>query len=349
MPKRKGVKKGKGKASPLEKTLHKKTARLQQLMNEYLPLDKERREIEANFHPVFSDAGPLKRIKAELKQKEKEADMLAEMNTAHPIVRRLESYYTFGTVPKGAVPVERVRPRSKLSKMSKEEVVAAAPKPVPAFLAPPFSVKSGGVRSKYKKLPPYGKKIVQRSRLLNTVLQDLKKIKNPQFDDVAGLAETITKTRALRDEALETRKQMERLEEYGREWDKMTKAAAERESALFGEGKFSDELKARVGAIVELAKMYQKASPHQIDSIREVEKDALAKLKAVGPSTFSPSRKAAKRKIVEDTVSYVTPKGDGKKLRFVKRYLKGQGMAMTGGNIKKVMDAMDAEGVVFEA
>ena len=36
-----------------------------------------------------------------------------------------------------------------------------------------------------------------------------------------------------------------------------------------------------------------------------------------------------------------------KKVRFVKKYLKGQGLDVTPRNIKSVMNAMDSEGIVF--
>jgi hypothetical protein len=36
-------------------------------------------------------------------------------------------------------------------------------------------------------------------------------------------------------------------------------------------------------------------------------------------------------------------------IKFVKKYLKGCGISATSGNINKVINAMTAEGVVFEA
>ena len=37
----------------------------------------------------------------------------------------------------------------------------------------------------------------------------------------------------------------------------------------------------------------------------------------------------------------------GKKLKHIKKYLKGMGIRATKGNIDKAMKACDAEGVVF--
>jgi hypothetical protein len=44
---------------------------------------------------------------------------------------------------------------------------------------------------------------------------------------------------------------------------------------------------------------------------------------------------------------YTEPRGDGKKLKFAKKYLKGMGVRATEKNVSELMSAMDAEGVVF--
>jgi len=44
---------------------------------------------------------------------------------------------------------------------------------------------------------------------------------------------------------------------------------------------------------------------------------------------------------------YTNPRGDGRKEKFARKYLKGMGVRATKKRVSELMSAMDAEGVVF--
>ena len=48
-------------------------------------------------------------------------------------------------------------------------------------------------------------------------------------------------------------------------------------------------------------------------------------------------------------VREVDDEGSGKKVKFARKHLRGMGIRATKGNVKKLLDAMDVEGVVFES
>lgn len=84
-----------------------------------------------------------------------------------------------------------------------------------------------------------------------------------------------------------------------------------------------------------------------IDELDEERKKLMKKIEYGMPED---KRRPQKSKPLEplEPVEEVEDEGSGKRVAFARKYLRGRGIRATKGNVQKMLNAMDVEGVVFE-